>query len=260
MGTSKAYGGPKWPGVNPAVGDATSSSNPTEQKLSVAVAKFANAYRNYITSSEEAGSGGRSTATGGRKFSGGGGGGAARSRVANSGSRLAHFLSTAGRSGLTEALKQFDLSELRDKPLDEFLDAVADRLSSDGGLLDDESLNRAMAMTIDELAKDIKSVDELDTLLSGGILNNIEEILQIYYANILANNFEQKEYGFVREKIPRENTKKFFNQAREIIKAIVRDELSKDRDLSSLDWNSPEGQKIADEINQEVLKILISHE
>ena len=45
-------------------------------------------------------------------------------------------------------------------------------------------------------------------------------------ANILAANFEQKEYSIVREKISRENTNDFFARAREIIRAIVRDELS----------------------------------
>lgn len=262
MGTSKAYGSPKWPGVNHAVGAAVSPANPSDQKITGAVGAFAGAYKNHLTSGTASlatddgyrGAGRRRSRSGGR-----GVGGAARSRAANSGARLAHFVSTAERSGLGEALRQFDLSELRNRPLEEFLDAVSNRLSGDGGLLDDEALNRAMAKTVDELAEDITSVDELDELLTGGDID-VEEILQVYYANILANNFEQKEYHFVREKISREETEGFFSRARGIIRAIVRDELSRERDLSTLDWSSPEGRRIADEINQEILEILIPHE
>jgi hypothetical protein len=61
----------------------------------------------------------------------------------------------------------------------------------------------------------------------------------------------------VREKIGRENTAGFFEQARNIIEAIVRDELSAERDLASIDWNSDDGLRIADDINQEVMDILI---
>jgi hypothetical protein len=261
MGTSKVYGSPKWPGVNPAVGDAVSSGDLTGQKLSNAIGAFVSAFKNYLTSgtstpglgsisrSEQRSSGG-----GGR---GGGSGGVARTRSASSGARLASFISTASKSGLDAALQEYDLSDLRDKPLDEFLELVAERLSGDGGLLDDNALNIAMAETINELADTVNSVEELDALLTSGNIN-VEEVLQVYFANILAANFEQKEYSFVREKVSRENTNGFFVHAREIIRAIVRDELSTERNLTTIDWNSADGQLIADSINREVLDILIS--
>ena len=261
MGTSKAYDSPKWPGVNNAVGDSVSSPIPSDQNVLAAVGAFANAYRNYLRSGRigSGGGGGGGVGAGQRPSGGrarGGSGGAARSRAASSGARLAHFVSTAADSGLAAALREFDLSDLRDEPLEEFLDGVTERLSGDGGLLDDDALYRAMAETINELAETADSVDELDALLSSGDIN-VEAILQIYYANLLSANFEQKEYSFVREKVPRENTNSFFAQARKVIRAMVRDELAKERDLTTIDWKSAEGQRIAAEINQEVLGILI---
>lgn len=263
MGTSKAYGSPKWPGVNPAVGDAVTSGG-SDQEMVDAVGVFSGAYKGYLTSGTTAtspfdkgyshlhGSGRRPT-TGGR---GGGGGGASRIRSASSGASLANFIGTVRDSGLSEALRQFNLSDIRDKPLDEFLGFLSDLLSGDGALLDDDALNRAMAETINELAKETESVDDFEELLTRDNID-IEATLQIYYANILAFNFEQKEYGFVRGKIGRAETAEFFKSARSIIQAIVRDELSQERDISSIDWRSPEGLRIADEINQEVLEILI---
>lgn len=257
MGTSKVYGSPKWPGVNHSVGDAVTSGDFTAQAMAAPVGAFANAYKNYLTSGTSTpGAGGitgRASGGGGR---GGGSGGAARARSASTGARLAHFISTAGRAGFDAALREYDLSDLRDKPLDEFLELVVERLSGDGGLLDDNALNLAMAETINELAGAVTSVEELDILLSGGNIN-VEEVLQVYFANILAANFEQKEYSFVREKVSRENTKEFFVRAREVIRAIVRDELSAERDLATIDWNSADGQLIADAINRDVLEILI---
>lgn len=252
MGTSKGYDSPKWPGVNSAVGAAATSGDPTDnQNVKDAVGAFSGAYKNYLTfGANAAGSGG----SGGGAV-GTGSGGMARSRSARSGARLARFIRTAGTSGLDAALGEFDLSDLRDKPLDEFLDSIAERFSGDGGLLDDDALNRAMAETVNELAETVNSVDELDALLTRGDID-IESILQIYYTNILAANFEQKEYSFVRKKISREKTNSFFSQARAVIRAIVRDELSAERDLTTIDWNSPDGQRVADEINQEVLVIL----
>jgi hypothetical protein len=262
MGTSKAYGSPKWPGVNRTVGAAANSSS-SEQKVAVAVRAFSRAYKNFLTSGTippgAGGQGGgtaasRNGARGGGR--GGGGGGAARSAAAKGGSQLAHFINTAGRSGIEAALRDFDLSDIRDKPLDEFLDALADRLAGDGGLLDDDALNRAMAETFDTLAEGAESVDALDDLLSSGNVD-VESILQLFYTKLLAHNFEQKQYAIVREKIGRENTAGFFEQARNIIEAIVRDELSAERDLASIDWNSDDGLRIADDINQEVMDILI---
>lgn len=263
MGTSKVYGSPKWPGVNTSVGAAASSG--AKEDVVDAIGTFAGAYKSHLTSGTIASAirgGGRNDvlgtvrrSTGGGR-GGGGGGGAARSRSAISGARLANFISTAARSGLNAALREFNLSDLRDKPLDEFLDSVVDRLSVDGGLIDDDALNRAMAETIDELAEDVNSVDELDELLMSGTVD-IEEILQIYYANVLAINFEQKEYSVVRDKISREETSAFFGRARDVIRAIIRDELSSERELASIDWSSADGQSIADGINQDVLDILI---
>lgn len=202
MGTSKAYGSPKWPGVNPAVGDAVTSGG-SDQDTVDAVGVFTGAYQGYLKSGATAVSpaadggvaqfyvGGRRPPAGGR---GGGGGGAARIRSASSGARLANFINTARASGLNEALRQFNLSDIREKPLDEFLGSLSDLLSGDGALLDDDALNRAMAETINELAKEIESVDDFEALLASGNID-IETTLQIYYANILAANFEQKKLG-----------------------------------------------------------------
>lgn len=264
MGTSKAYGTPKWPGVNSAVGEAVSSGGQREDLLT-AVGEFSNAYKNQLGSGpnlvgsgirDRLGrglSGGSSRPSGGRR---GTAGGVSRARSATSGARLANFINTAQRSGFNEALRQFNITHLQDKPLEEFLDSLNDILSGDGGLLDDDALNRAMAVTIDDLTEDIESIDELDELLSGDSID-IESTLQVYYANLLAENFEQKEYSYVREKKSRAETKSFFKQARDLIQAIIRDELSQEKDLSSIDWNSVDGQHLADEINQEVLEILI---
>ncbi len=259
MGTSKVYGSPKWPGVNNAVGNAASGYLSTN-KVKNAVNVFTDAYKKYLSSDTNLqgtrqGVGG---GTAGRQKlpRGGGSGGAARLRAANSGANLAYFISTVGKSGLDDALRVFDLSDLREKSLEEFLDGVVERLSEAGGLLDDEAINRAMAETIDELAEEVQTVDEFDTLLTSGNIN-IEEVLQIYYANILAANFEQKQFSVIQEKIPPEQTYAFFQRAREIIRAIVREELSREKDLTKINWNSKDGLRMADEINREVLDILI---
>ena len=263
MGTSKAYGTPKWPGVNSAVGEAVSSGGQQDDVLD-ALGKFSEGYQNHLGFGSGTGIGGRGISERGGTGSGGGSGGrgttsggsVSRVRAAKSGARLASFLSTAQRSGFNEALRQFDLTHLSNKPLDEVLDSLTDILSEGGGLLDDDSLTRAMALTLDELTDDIETQNELEDLFSQDNID-LESTLQTYYANVLALNFEQKEYSYVREKYSRIETRDFFKQARGIIQAIVRDELSQERTLSSIDWNSSEGQRIADEINNEVLEILI---
>jgi len=61
----------------------------------------------------------------------------------------------------------------------------------------------------------------------------------------------------VREKLTSSaETQKFFSQARELIREIVKEELSSDRNLSQVDWSGSDGQEIADSINQEVMDIL----
>lgn len=263
MGTSKSYESPKWPGVNDKVGEAVSDGLPTNEKVTDAVGVFAEAYKEFINSGTTGRAGGLSGGTtstgrtvGGR---GGGAGATARTRTAVSGARLGQFLVGAASSGLGTALEKLGLRDLEGKPLDKILDAVLDRLCENGGLLDDSALTEAMARTLDELSENVETVEEFDELLSQQEVD-IEEYLQIYFANVLAINFEQKEGGFVREKVSQPECNQFFQQARELIRALVVEELSQERDLATIDWSSSEAISIADEINQEVLNILIGDE
>ena len=263
MGTSKSYGSPRWPGVNAIVGDAIADGLPNQEKIPAAVSAFTTAYKKFINSGTtgKAGIVSGGTSKSGRTVGsrGGGGGATARSRASVSGARLGRFLSGASISGLGQALKQLGLHDLEGKPLEEVLGAVLDKLCEDGGLLDDSALTEAMARTLDELSKEAETVEEFDKLLRDTEVN-IESYLQIYFANILAINFEHKEGGFVREKISHEGCERFFRQARELIRDIVNEELSQERNLTAIDWNSPEATSLSDSINQEVLDILIGHD
>lgn len=253
MGTSSAYDSPKWPGVNTAVGGFVSGNYSDQEKLVSAIGRFAAAYKTYVDPGTAASS------SAGVSPGGGNAGKVARSRAAASGARLASFLAEVASGGLSEALNQLDLSDLVGRPLEEVFDTLRDRLCEDGGLLDDVALTEATARTLDELAERAETVEEFDELLNAGV-ENIEEWLHIYYANILAVNFEQKETGFVRERVSRDECNSFFVQAAELIRAIISEELSQERDLSTIDWNSSEGVEIADSINQQVLDILIAYE
>lgn len=263
MGTSKSYDSPKWPGVNDQVGDAVSDGTPTKEKVTSAISAFAGAYKEFINTGTtgRAGSVSGAMASGGRALGGrgGGSGATARTRAAASGARLGLFLSSAAGSGFRHAAEQLGLGDLAGRSLEEVLDAILDRLCENGGLLDDSALTEAMARTLDELSEDAETLEEFDDLLSARA-ENLEEYLQIYFANVLAMNFERKEGGFVREKIPQEECDRFFLQARELIRTLVNEELSQERDLASIDWGSSEAVAIADEINQEVLDILIGDE
>ena len=172
---------------------------------------------------------------------------------------MAGFLAGVAYRGLDQELNRLDLSDLVGHPLEEVLDAVLDKLCGDGDLLDDVALTDAMARTLDELAEEAKTVEGFDQLLNGRV-ENVEKYLQIYYANMLAANFKQKQFGFVRERVSREKCDSLFKEATDLIRSIVNEELSKERDLTSIDWNSNEGISIADSINQEVLNILIPDE
>lgn len=263
MGTSKSYDSPKWPGVNDQVGDAVSNGLPTKEKVANAVGGFAGAYKKHINSctTGHAGAPSGGTSPTGRTVGakGGGGGATARTRAAAAGARLGQFLSGAASSGLRPALERLGLRDLEGKSLDELLDVILDRLCENGGLLDDATLTEAMALTLDELSEETETVEEFDELLNQRA-DNLEEYLQIYFANVLAVNFEQKESGFVREKIPQPECDRFFEQSRELIRTLVAEELAQERDLAAIDWNSAEAISIADEINQEVLNILIDDE
>lgn len=263
MGTSKSYDSPKWPGVNAQVGDAVSNGLPTKEKVAKAVGAFTGAYKNYINSGTTGRSGAPSSgiSSSGRTVGakGGGGGATARTRAAATGARLGQFLSDAATSGLGPTLEKLGLRDLEGKSLDDLLDAILDQLCEDGGLLDDAALTEAMARTLNELSEGTETVDEFDELLNQKA-DNVEIYLQIYFANVLAVNFEQKEGGFVREKVPQAECDRFFEQARGLIRALVTEELSQERDLAEINWNSAEAFRIADEINQEVLNILIGDE
>ena len=263
MGTSKSYDSPKWPGVNKQVGKAVSKGSPTKSAISNAVGAFAAAYKGVINTGTTGRSGKTTGGTSitGRTTGGRGGGAGATSRVrsAGAGARLGSFLSGVASSGLGPTLESFGLGDFVGKPLQDILDAILDRLCENGGLLDDAALTEAMARTLDELSADAETVEEFDKLLSEST-DDLEGHLQSFFANVLAVNFEQKEGGFVRNKIPQSQCDHFFKESRDLIRTLVSEELAKERDLSTIDWKGHEAFSIADQINQEVLNILIGDE
>ncbi len=261
MGTSKAYDSPRWPGVNDKVGSAAADGPLTSGKTTRALSAFSAAYKKYInTTSGGSVSNAPTRSSPGERTQGrrgGGGGATARARAATTGARLGGFLADVSSSGLNQSLERLGLSDFEGMPLEEVLDAVLDRLCEDGGLLDDSALTEAMARTLDEFGERAETVEEFDELLSSREVG-IESYLQIYFSHVLAVNFEQKEGAFVRGKISQKQCDGFFKQARELIRALVVDELAQERDLASIDWRSAEAISIADSINQEVLDILIA--
>jgi hypothetical protein len=262
MGTSKSYPGPKWPDTSQAINDATPEDGAPSQEA------VENAVRTFVSdlirvnwgraATGTASSAGANDATSGGGGGGSGGGGSVPSthRASRSGSRLAKFIDTTNSEGLKAALRELNLEQYANEPVDKLRDALVNALVEPGGLLDDVALRDAMDRTIEELCSNAKDAAELEAILKGKA-DSIESVVAEFYANVLAVNFENKEFHRIRERVKdRAKVKELLRNARDYIRGFVTHTLPRKVDLKKFNLNGPQGRKVAEELNRRVWEVI----
>ncbi|HEX9961467.1 MAG TPA: hypothetical protein VGB00_11075, partial [Pyrinomonadaceae bacterium] len=155
-------------------------------------AHLVNRYLNVIKNSGYGSSGGGAAGSkGGGK--GGGGGGFGRA-AALTGQRLGGFLSRVADVGLTEALREFGLSDLIGKSAEDVINGITDAFTDPASSLDEEAARVALYELNKELLQECDTFEEIEESFmevvdEPGIVKTIVDFFSRYIYRIFCRDF-----------------------------------------------------------------------
>lgn len=194
---------------------------------------------------------------GAARMSGGGsggtvGGGAGRA-VAQ---RIGGFISAVSEVGLAEALRREGLAELVDRPVQEILAALLNRLGGPASTIDDVDARAALARLQEELLRDAQTPEDVEQVLRAQAVS-IDVLLRDYFGLYL---FEQFCRVFFERLVQRRGESKalgFLDDIKEFIKATLVNRVGR-RAISKISWAGQEGSKLCSEIMQATLTVFLT--
>lgn len=264
MGTSKSYAAPTggtWTKLKRDVsrfargaGDAPPPLTPDPRIanfLAQLIAAFGGAAAIAHAASREGwGDGGEGLAAGGRSVG---------ASAARAGAGLGGFAAAIGEAGLDDALDQFDLEDLADRPADEVVDAVVERLTDVPSGLDDATAREALVLLLNELKAGANTKVELETAYRAAVAAfGVRGLMVRYFGYYL--------YAlWCRTFVERVNRDGDRPQLAANVAGQIRDfiltETSAHIDASELavaDWTSPEGLAIAEDVLEATFRVFES--
>lgn len=185
----------------------------------------------------------------------GGKGGVFSSKSAkNTARNIIGFLSDIQNNGLEKALEKHGLTSLKDKTIDDIKDELVDYFSEPVITGDSDAARKAAEKSLDEILINIDDISELEKKLS---IFELEQFLCDFFANYIAELFEK---SFGEEYKNKDNVdRKEASKSLAIIEDDIRERVKScqlDKQLSKIDWNGEEGQKMIEEILYESLELI----
>lgn len=195
---------------------------------------------------------------------GNGGGGSSRKSTSSfltaisAGQSLGSFLSGVGTKGLDETLRKEGLGELIGKHPDQVLSAIADKLCSNNGTLDDALARSAMVEVLAEIFNDEEETYEdlrnrWDEQIDESALQNLMSLFlsQSIYQRFLLELGDRIESNAISVYQAEKKEKEILD----FIKAMVKFDIA-NIDIKTFDWKSSEGQTIIEQNLATALSLL----
>jgi len=240
MGTSTNYNAP------PSWGDLKAEVTRAARRGPLTRAKAGDLVRGLIARN----GGGPAMARGGGSGGGSvGGGGAARS-VAG---RLGSFIASVGTVGLNEALRREGLADFIGRPVSEVLAALLDRLGGASSTIDEVDARAAMARLQNELfdgADDLQAIENLMTTEA----ENLGSLLERYFGFYLYELFCRVFFERLTRLVGDTKATSFLGEIKGYIMAALTNRVGS-RDVSSVDWAGPEGQRISMDVMEDTMSV-----
>jgi len=205
----------------------------------------------------------KTQSTPGGSIAGGGGGGTSHrnssfSSVISAGQALGSFLSGVGSVGLDETLRKQGLENFVGKHPDQVLSAIADSLCNSNGTLDDTLARSAVIEVLSEIFND--DDDTYADLRDRWNERLNEATLQQLMAVFLSQSIFQRFLSELGDRIETNaisvyEAEKKEREVLDFIKAFVKFDLG-EIDLSTFDWNGPEGNALLERNLSAALSLL----
>ena len=238
MGTSAAYSAPpSWGDLKTLVTKGANSGQLTPDAVSSLVRSFVE-HNGGSSSIAKGTNGGGSVANGA----------AARSIAGHVGG----FISDVGRVGLDQALRDAGWGDLVDRPLQEVLPALLDRLGGPASTIDEVDARMALAR-LQEKYFVAASDDELEQKLVAQV-NNLEFVLQDFFGFYLFEVFCRVFFERLVQRVGETRANSFLSQIEAFIVATLSNRTAGQR-VNRIDWAGAQGQAIAADIMETTLGV-----
>ena len=183
------------------------------------------------------------------------GGGTGGGRVAQGVTQnIGGFFSSVADVGFREAFELAGLGSLEGKSVREIGHSLLDCLGGSSNTIDEVDARKALSNLIDEILKDTDSLEEVEEAMEaishGESLNNL---IQRFLGYLIYEQFCRNHYGQLVARIGEVQA----DERIDGIKVCIFDVLShltRDQDISRIDWNGTQGQQIIDKILQDTWK------
>ncbi|MCG6188663.1 NUDIX hydrolase [Maribellus maritimus] len=245
MGTSKSYegakGNPNWSHLSGSVTRACDTGTISNNSLSNVASNFA-------------------------KFLGGSNyGGRGRSKIGGragirTAQRLGGFFGDVKSSGFRSALSGigFDVTDTT-KP-NEAINYLLEYCAGVASSLDETAAKAAERQLLEEIGSEAKDFEELARNFEQKIEEyGIEELLVKYYAYYIYEHLSIDFYEKLIEEKGKAATTNFYTQLRKYLVEKVKN-ISRNRDLSKIDWAGKEGDELVKNIFEDTLKAFENYE
>lgn len=244
MGTSKSYGGlkgnPRWSSMSRTVSLAVNNGSPTRQSLEKVMSRAAE----YIGGMNVVSSGSSA-----RKIHAG----------IQTAQQLGSFLISIQRAGFVASLNSLN-SGVDITDASQAINVIIEKCAANAGVLDEVAAKAAMRRLLEEVGTDANTVEALGERFEEALDGyGLEELLIMYVGfyifEHLCTDFYEK---LIKSKGQRE-TDSFYRELKDYIVEKTKT-MSRQRDLKAVDWQSPNGKAIMQEIFQSTLNEFENYE
>lgn len=182
--------------------------------------------------------------------------GAIGAAAARTGVGLGSFASNISDAGLDEALHRIELDDLADRPADEVVDAIVERLSDVPAGIDDAAAREALILLLAELRGEAATLEELESAYKQaaqayGVRGLMVRYFGYYLYVLFCERFIER---LNRDPEKAQSAAAVTTQVREYILTAVESRLQ-GADVANVDWTGPDGLRMSEEILGETLEV-----
>lgn len=237
MGTSKSYGGmkgkPNWSPLSSSVTRACDTGTISSNALS-------NVASNFVKLLDGSNSGGRGHS---------GVGGKAGIKTAQ---KLGNFLSSVRSSGFNNALVNTGF-DINDKNANDVINFLLEYCAGVVSTIDEVAAKTAEKNLLEEIGSDAKTTEELGKNFEDKINEyGVEELIIRFYTNYLYVHLSIDFYEKLIEDKGKLATDNFYTQLKNFLFEKVKN-VSRQRDISKVDWAAKDGEDLVKNIFVETL-------
>lgn len=207
--------------------------------------------------SRSPGGGGGGGGSGGKARSGSGRGGTRLSssgRVRPVAQRLATFISQVPKVGLRQALLDAGITDVDRLPPEQIALAITDVLATDSSFIVQTELREALATVLEKVCENATTLEATEEKLTASAYD-LQTVVQMLFECYIVERFKTFFSEHEAAKHGYDAADRIVNEARDYVASEMALEKVERRDLTAVDWASPEGAKIVDGILERTIAI-----